>query len=190
MKSIRQKWTEERILSIINNIYNDRKVIRFVDKTPQTKNKRKSGFTYNFIVECLKCKKQIKTSFHKLLTFGCRSCNLQHEHKDAQEKWKTEYNSVYSSYRIRSQQNLLEFSLTKEEFYSIITKSCAYCGIKSSNVSRGISYNGIDRIDSNLGYIFSNCAPCCKICNFAKSNLTIEEFKSWINRLIKFNERK
>lgn len=46
--------------------------------------------------------------------------------------------------------------------------------------------NGVDRIDSNIGYITNNIVSCCKICNIAKNNLHYNDFISWINRLIKF----
>ena len=31
-----------------------------------------------------------------------------------------------------------------------------------------------------LGYTVENCLPCCQICNGAKSDMTYEEFMSWI----------
>jgi hypothetical protein len=40
---------------------------------------------------------------------------------------------------------------------------------------------GIDRVDNSKEYIINNCVPCCKFCNTAKLNLTINEFKLWIN---------
>ena len=43
-------------------------------------------------------------------------------------------------------------------------------------------YSGIDRIDSNLGYLENNVVPCCKFCNFMKLNLTTEDF---LNRIAK-----
>jgi hypothetical protein len=46
--------------------------------------------------------------------------------------------------------------------------------------------NGIDRIDSKLGYVEGNVVSCCKICNSAKGDLTLAEFENWINKMIKF----
>ena len=46
-----------------------------------------------------------------------------------------------------------------------------------------IFVNGIDRIDSCIGYTKSNCVSCCEICNKAKRNLTIKEFTDWIKKL-------
>jgi hypothetical protein len=49
-------------------------------------------------------------------------------------------------------------------------------------------YNGIDRIDSSIGYILSNCRPCCRTCNVAKSDLSETEFWNWLTRIITFNK--
>lgn len=37
-------------------------------------------------------------------------------------------------------------------------------------------YNGLDRVDNTKSHTKENCVPCCKYCNYAKRNLTIEEF--------------
>jgi len=42
---------------------------------------------------------------------------------------------------------------------------------------------GIDRMNNEVGYIITNVVPCCKICNWCKSNLTIQEFREWINKV-------
>ena len=64
--------------------------------------------------------------------------------------------------------------------FNLIISDCSYCG-KKSNWPNG--RNGIDRVDSSIDYYPDNCVTCCKICNRAKSNSTIEEFKDWAKRL-------
>lgn len=44
-------------------------------------------------------------------------------------------------------------------------------------------YNGIDRVDSSLGYTVDNVVPCCKLCNQAKNNLSKQEFVDWVKRV-------
>lgn len=44
-------------------------------------------------------------------------------------------------------------------------------------------YNGIDRIDNQKGYSLDNVVACCRICNNAKSDMTVHEFHSWIMRI-------
>ena len=47
----------------------------------------------------------------------------------------------------------------------------------------GLNYSGIDRIDSLKDYTIENTVPCCKICNYAKSNLTLKQFQEWAIKL-------
>ena len=44
---------------------------------------------------------------------------------------------------------------------------------------------GIDRIDSSVGYIYSNCTPCCSECNFMKQSSSVEEFEKQIIKIAK-----
>lgn len=100
-------------------------------------------------------------------------------------------NSIYASYRCRAINKKLEFSLTKEQFKSLITSECHYCGatpnlVKKSKYNNGdFNYLGIDRINSSEGYTIKNCVPCCLICNRAKNNLSYNEFISYLIRIQK-----
>jgi hypothetical protein len=44
-------------------------------------------------------------------------------------------------------------------------------------------HNGIDRINSNFGYIKNNIIPCCINCNYGKSDLSFDDFMIWIDRI-------
>jgi len=50
-----------------------------------------------------------------------------------------------------------------------------------------VPVNGIDRIDSQLGYNKENCLSCCEICNKAKRDLSLTEFVKWIDRIKNHN---
>lgn len=43
--------------------------------------------------------------------------------------------------------------------------------------------NGIDRIDNNKGYTIDNVVPCCKMCNQAKNDYTLQEFQDWVEKI-------
>jgi hypothetical protein len=45
------------------------------------------------------------------------------------------------------------------------------------------TYSGIDRLDNNIGYVSGNCVPCCSVCNYAKRDMTVDQFKNWIKRI-------
>lgn len=41
----------------------------------------------------------------------------------------------------------------------------------------------IDRVDSSIGYIVSNCVACCSQCNYAKRTAPAEQFLQWVKRV-------
>ena len=89
----------------------------------------------------------------------------------------------------------LEFSLTDEEFFTIIRKPCVYCGkfrCTRNEHTREVHtiFNGIDRIDNLKGYTLENSSPCCSYCNQAKSNRNSEEFIQWAMDLYEFQIQK
>lgn len=73
--------------------------------------------------------------------------------------------------------------LSFEEFYNLSKQKCYYCDGDFSNSYGSFAYNGLDRADSSIAYLKSNVVPCCKWCNFAKKNLSLQLFSEWIDRL-------
>jgi len=69
------------------------------------------------------------------------------------------------------------FDLTVDEFFSLESQPCHYCGEPPRPV------NGIDRKDNSRGYTDSNCLPCCWPCNRAKGDQTYTEFMEWLRRV-------
>lgn len=105
---------------------------------------------------------------------------------------------IYSNYKRAASIRGLTFELNYADFRKITSMDCHYCGIKPSNFSkfkgqghlRASAYNGIDRVDNSKGYVLENCVPCCKQCNFAKHSMSMNEWETWKNRFVKFqNER-
>lgn len=88
-----------------------------------------------------------------------------------------------------------EFGLAKEQFEQLITGNCFYCGIepmqehvlpaRENDATKKFifNYNGIDRKDSNAGYVDGNCVSCCFDCNRAKMDSTPDEFLNWVKRI-------
>ena len=103
------------------------------------------------------------------------------------------FNALYGAYKKCAKDRKLDFCLTKKDVRKLTSSNCFYCGSKprkirkpTSKKSKNYTYNGIDRVDNNKGYFMKNCVPCCTICNRAKFNLPVRQFKAWINRLVKF----
>jgi hypothetical protein len=99
---------------------------------------------------------------------------------------------VANYYRANARNRGLDWLLSKEHVRDLILSPCHYCKVSSSNTfntrnSSGevesLSHNGIDRVDSSKGYVDGNVVPCCKICNTAKLNLTVDEFYDWVRRV-------
>jgi len=87
-------------------------------------------------------------------------------------------------------------------FVDLSKSKCTYCGLDYSreiedrlNESKSqkklsdeiLKINGIDRINSDIGYTKENSVSCCKYCNVAKNTMTIDEFKTWIKRVYEYN---
>lgn len=49
-----------------------------------------------------------------------------------------------------------------------------------------LRYNGIDRVNGALGYVVGNVVTACAFCNRAKSDMPIEAFERWLDRVAAF----
>lgn len=92
------------------------------------------------------------------------------------------FNTLWSNYRRKAKNRGHEWKLTREQFYSLTQGNCTYCSLPplqkvwNRNPKLSYKYNGIDRMNNELGYTAKNCVPCCKECNQIKGpNLTFEE---------------
>lgn len=82
------------------------------------------------------------------------------------------------------------FEISFVRFRELIVQPCHYTGtLPSQKITAGnkvFRFNGIDRMDSDLGYSDSNCVPCCGAANFAKRRMPYLEFVSWLDSAAKF----
>lgn len=100
-------------------------------------------------------------------------------------------NRLYDTYRRGAEARSLEFLLDKETFRLEVLKNCFYCGaepaqsISSTNntTSPKFIYNGLDRMDNQLGYTLENCVPACWPCNKLKKANNTEEFLDRVKRI-------
>lgn len=75
----------------------------------------------------------------------------------------------------------LVFKLTRLNCIELMCAPCVYCD-KKFNPYIGY-YNGIDRVDNNIGYTLKNSVSCCKFCNSAKSTQSFDNFLLWIKTI-------
>jgi hypothetical protein len=88
------------------------------------------------------------------------------------EYWVDTNFMSFAKYKRRTIKDGTSFELTKEEYEYLRQQSCMYCRRPTTKMH----HNGIDRLDSSIGYIRSNCVTCCGGCNIAKGKKTPEEF--------------
>lgn len=119
------------------------------------------------------------------------SCGCLQRERASKARRKPEGYSALSTkicdYRKSAERRGLDFQLSRIECEQLFSGDCVYCGVTPSRTRNtgysSITYNGIDRLDNDKGYVLDNCVSCCTICNTAKSNLTMEQFadriKTW-----------
>ena len=131
--------------------------------------------------------------------FGCKSCTAK---TATAKRSKDEHNGIeqagikrrkYKEYQVGAVKRNLSFNLTFDQFLDITSKKCVYCGEEPHIYPGDIQYmqsyfepwkrNGIDRIDSSKGYSLDNCVSCCEKCNYAKHEMSLDEFKQWIIKI-------
>jgi hypothetical protein len=103
-------------------------------------------------------------------------------------------NGVLSTYKITAAKRRVEWNLSNDEFFALARQNCHYCNCEpfQARTHRDIKpviYMGIDRVDSSKGYVSTNVVPCCKRCNYAKSNQSVETFLDWVKRVYEFTIR-
>lgn len=98
----------------------------------------------------------------------------------------SEITAIILGYKRHAERRGFKWLLSRKDVELIIKSDCVYCGSKPNNIKKtknsigdGLLYSGIDRIDSNGNYTKENSVPCCRICNYAKSNMDVNDFKEW-----------
>jgi hypothetical protein len=134
---------------------------------------------------------------------GCLLKEARHVKNKNSDREKAMLLLVYSPLKKRHRQkfnneNYIDF----ETFKNLSTSNCFYCNSEPLNTQPDVryetrkdkkekliitdfvlKYNGIDRVNSSLGYEFENVVSCCKNCNSAKMQLSTGEFKKHIIKI-------
>ena len=103
------------------------------------------------------------------------------------------FNKLYRIYQRTSENKNMLFDISKEEAKNLFLDNCFYCGalpkqtIRTRKDLSPFIYNGIDRLNNDLGYLRSNVVTCCKRCNIAKNNMKLEDFLDLISNI--YNNR-
>lgn len=98
-------------------------------------------------------------------------------------------NVILARHKRSAKDRNLKQELTGEQIIAFYKQNCHYCGEPPSNVysqkdlKGPYIYNGIDRMDNDIGYTLDNSISCCKHCNYSKRARTYEEFIDWIKQV-------
>lgn len=181
----------------IGSIYNSWKVLNF-------SHKKKAPF---YTCMCLECNNSFIVNGYHLVNGTSKRCSDCGKKASAKSRVgvsriKDEdslFRYVRYSFVKSANRRNLAFELSISEVKSLVLSDCYYCGEPPSNACTPMKYsdlapanaskilvrNGIDRIDSNIGYIVGNVVPCCTTCNVAKLDRNIVDFKNWVEKAYK-----
>ncbi len=121
----------------------------------------------------------------------CRKCDHNQYNKwksENREKLRAIMRKSYIGYsktarykycrnKATAKQRGIIFDISYDQFYAIFNDDCFYCDEPN--------FIGLDRIDSDKGYVIDNICPCCYRCNVAKNTMTQEEFINLCKKIAK-----
>lgn len=133
------------------------------------------------------CGKEVVTSLSKVQSGNTKSCGCLHV-ESARARLKKlrgpcrcsslEISKKFTYYKRNAKRRHHEWNLTPMDFEQMISDHCFYCGATSRV--------GLDRVDCQKAYDFSNVVACCTSCNQAKNNKTVNEFAAWVEKTYNF----
>ena len=117
--------------------------------------------------------KDCGTIVKELIINICKNCdmkrNIKKNNPDKKKRIRDIFLKKLYEYHQGAKLRNLDWEISDEIALSMFKEKCYYCD-SFNNI------NGIDRKDSNKGYIIDNCVPCCTQCNFMKLDKTIDDF--------------
>lgn len=150
----------------------------------------------SIIWECqCSCGNSIETSYISLVTGHKKSCGCIKSERisraQAMPIKTVAEKELYNVYKQNAKKRQFVFEISKIQFVSFLYDNCYYCDATPTNFIKKkrvtgteIHYfNGVDRVNNEIGYVLDNCVTCCKICNIAKNNLTMPQFLSWLEQI-------
>ncbi len=173
---------------------NDVRKEKRVDNNSKIREKNVKDRNWNDIMYCSCCKADLtikdfledENNIESKLFETCKKCrekDLIRESKEERKEYKQNLENTpkvkLCRYKKGAKVRDLDFELEKEEFDEMIQNKCHYCGEKDD-----IILNGVDRLDSNIGYNSENCVSCCNMCNYLKRTLSKDEFLNKIKHIM------
>jgi len=168
-----------------------------ISSRPKRFNKKRQKFEgdgNDFKIRCSVCNDPQNDRWTNKVSevYRCKPCytKTQKIERNTDSTYKVLFATVKSGARKRG----YKFNITLDEFKAIVIKKCYWCG-EDAPLKNPQSYkmptlpapaHGIDRLDNSVGYVYDNCVASCRVCNVAKNNSSIEEFRLWIKKIYKY----
>jgi hypothetical protein len=149
-----------------------------------------AGGTYRWKCAC-DCGNTCDVATGKLKRGITKSCGCYRVDAKKLPPGEAALKRIVTAYRRNAEKRGLAWNLTDDQIHALVTGNCEYCDAPPTNRMKSsavvytytFDYNGIDRIDNTVGYAPDNVITCCKTCNWAKGQMTNEEFREWAVRL-------
>ena len=118
----------------------------------------------------------------KTTSCGCLKKELDHSKKTSTVR------RLFSKYKNSSKKGGKEFRLSLEQFIGLTSGRCYYCDKEPCSIFKYKTkityiYNGIDRKNSDIGYVPDNCVSCCSVCNYFKGTVSYKYFINIIKNI-------
>lgn len=118
-------------------------------------------------------------------TNSCGCLRLENNRTRGGEGWVTR---LVKDYRGNARRRGRSWELTWDQVRSLVTSNCHYCGAvppaRDKDCWKGVRYNSIDRVDNSLDYVADNVVAACETCNYAKREMSREDFLEWARRVV------
>lgn len=170
--------------TLIGKKYGKIEVVELLAKNSEIQGKR--GHLYK--CKCNQCEKEHIYTTSAILRKGFVGCRCVLDTAKSSQK------SIYCNYKANAKTRNIEFELDLNDFVILAEQNCVYCGclpsnkINSKDLIGEWQYNGIDRVDNTQNYTKENSVPCCKRCNFMKSNFSKNDFFNHIKKIYEHNK--
>lgn len=126
------------------------------------------------------CGKEFQLASGDINPSKTKSCGCLKTRRKYDPKFSASFNKRYDNIVNNARYRNIPCKITREEFLYLSGKPCFYCGLDDASI------RGLDRFDNTQGYTLENVVPCCKRCNIAKNNMTVEEFMDLINSIYNY----
>jgi hypothetical protein len=107
---------------------------------------------------------------------------------------KSTFHAAFGGYQRHARDRKFAFEISEERVHQLFDGDCFYCGaspIPKQVKTRRSSFarNGIDRVNSEIGYLEGNVVSCCEDCNIAKMKRSATDFIDHCRRVTEHQAR-